>query len=80
MNATRKIDKAHKDYPEYIEKCKAMSGKYIALEQAEEDRYPMWEGLDHPAGPGIQTIKRLYREELKALQKEYAHIFKEMSE
>lgn len=74
----RKIDKTHRDYPEYIEKCKAMSEKYIALEQAAEDECPEWRGLDHPAGEKIRAIKKQFHAELKSLQREYDHIFKEV--
>lgn len=77
MCAKRRIDKAHKDYPEYIEKCKIMGEKFIALEQAAENEYPGWSGLDHPADGKIHEIKKQYNAELKALQQEYGHIFKE---
>lgn len=73
----RRIDKSHRDYPEYIEKCRVISEKYIACEQAAEDEYPEWMGLDHPAGEKIHAIKKQFRVELKMLQQEYGHIFKE---
>lgn len=78
MIKTRKIDKSHIDYSEYIEKCKAVSEKYIALEQAAEDKYHGWTGRDHPAGPEIHNIKKMYCEELKELQKEYDYLFTEV--
>lgn len=77
MCVKRKVDKTHQDYPEYIEKCRSMSEKYIALEQKAEDEYPEWRGKDHPASEKIHAIKRQFHAELKLLQQEYSHIFKE---
>lgn len=75
MNAKKKVDRTHKNYPEYIEKCKKLSEKFLAMEQEAEGKYPEWRGLDHPAGEEIQRLKKQLYVELKALQEKYAHLF-----
>lgn len=75
MSAEKKvhINRNHPDYPEYIEKCKALGDKWFAMEEEERAKYPDWKGKDHPA-----DTKEIYRQlnaGLKQLQAEYAHLF-----
>ena len=69
------INKEHPDYSEYIEKCKAMNKTYIDEEDALRAQYPDWRGKDHPATDKLLDITKRHNAALKALQREYAHLF-----
>lgn len=71
------VNKLHPDYPEYIEKCRAMSEKFFAEEDAEKAKYPDWKGRDHPAGEKLMEISKKHNAALRELQKEYAYLFAE---
>lgn len=82
MGGGKKIHESHVDYQEYVEKCQALQAKYQPLFDAEEERRkaecPNWMNCRDV----LETAekKRLYtqmHQELKILQKEYAHLFTE---
>lgn len=76
MNA-KSVNKEHPDYSVYIEKCKKLwefYGKKIADEEA---KYTAYLGKDSPASAVTRELDRKRNEELRSLQKEYAHLFME---
>lgn len=77
MSERKRANENHPDYPEYIEKCKKLSEIYFKQEDELAARYSGWRGLDSPAGTEIKQIHKEHNAKLKALQKEYAHIFTE---
>lgn len=77
MPEGRKANKLHKDYSEYIRKCKIIGEEYISCQQAVERKHGDWRGLDHPANEEIRKIREKYLSKLRELQQEYRHIFSE---
>ena len=75
MSAKGKIDKSHPNYPEYVQKCYALSEKYSALEDAERAKYPDWKGLDHPAAREIKRLSNERNADLRQLKQEYSYLF-----
>ena len=75
MSAKGRIDKSHTDYPEYVQKCYALSEKYSALEDAARAKYPNWKGLDHPASEEIKRLSNEMNSKLRQLQQEYSYLF-----
>lgn len=75
-----KVNKAHPDYPEYLEKCKALWARYKKMIDKEEAKYPGWyPGLtyEHPAAKEVRRIMKRHDNELIALQTEYDYLFQE---
>jgi len=81
MNARKKVNKNHPDYPAYLEKCKAIWAVYEpqvdAVEKKGRKEYPDWRGKDSPWGDELREIMRDFHTALKKLQEEYAHLFTE---
>lgn len=83
MSERKSANKNHPDYPEYIEKCKALWAEYKprfeALEKKRQELYPNWRGLDGPSEITTEEriLQRKHNAELKELQKEYAYLFTE---
>ena len=79
MSERRNINKAHPDYPQYIEKCRMMSdaflAEYRAAEAAAQNKYPNWRGLDHPESRKFNEIKKRLHKALEKLKKEYWYLF-----
>lgn len=82
MSERKSANRHHPQYPEYIEKCKALQAKYQPMFDAEEERLkverPNWANCRD----GLESTRKrqLYREmhtELKMLQKEYGYLFTE---
>ena len=69
------VNKKHPAYQEYLSKCKALSARYIAEEDALLAQYPIPKGHDHPAGSELRAISRRHNAELKQLQQEYSYLF-----
>ena len=65
-------NRAHPDYPEYIEKCKQLKEWYI--EESEDLVIPDigWDG-----NTALYAVQREHNRRLKALQKEYWYLFEE---
>lgn len=75
MCAKRKLDTTHPDCEEYTRKFTELWNKYHEFEEQERAKYPNWRGKDHPADAVVVPAYRKCCEEMKVLQKEYAHIF-----
>ena len=75
MSATKKINKAHPDYADYVSKCKKIAEAYFALQDAEEAKYPNWRGLDHPASGVCRKLSKEMNAKLLQLRQEYRHLF-----
>ena len=71
----REINKSHPLYEEYVEKYKKIYLKYADLIDAEEAKYPDWNGLDHPASDKTFPLDKERSAKLKDLQKEYDFLF-----
>lgn len=76
----KSVNKRHPDYPAYIEKCRALQRKYQPMLDAEEERRktecPNWLNcLDVLETPEKKRFCTQHNQELRALQKEYAHLF-----
>lgn len=69
------VNKNHPDYPIYSEKFKALWDAYMDLRDREYAKYPEWHGWDHPADDVVRPAHRKLSADIKALQKEYAHLF-----
>lgn len=80
MSEKRRVDTSHPDCEEYTKKFKELWAQYYELEEKERAKYPDWKGKDHPADVFLAQVYRKYCEEMKALQQEYSHIFKEADE
>ena len=65
-------NRAHPDYPEYIEKCKKLKEWYI--EESEDLVIPDigWDG-----NTALYAVQREHNRRLKELQKEYWYLFEE---
>lgn len=63
-------NKAHPDYPEYIEKCKQLKEWY--LKESEELVIPDigWDG-----NTALYAVQKEHNRKLKELQKEYHYLF-----
>ena len=74
-NADKKrvpADRAHPDYPEYIEKCKRLRDWYIA---ESEDLWVPTGGRD--GNTALYAVQREHNRRLKELQREYWYLFEE---
>lgn len=71
------INKKNPAYQEYLSRCRALSEKYLAEEDAILAQYPTPKSLDHPAGKELREMSRRHNAELRMLQKEYAFLFEE---
>ena len=69
------VNERHPLYQEYISKCRKLSNKYFAEEDAILAQYPKTRGLDHPAGGELRALALRHNAELKSLQKEYSFLF-----
>jgi len=66
------VNRNHPDFPEYERKYAALWEKYDRrMEEVEPKRWE-WRGRDDPYTPGIM---RELNAGIKALQKEYKHLF-----
>ena len=75
-----KVNKSHPDFPEYLEKCKALRDKYLKLIEKEEAKYPEWNlksKIRNPAELATRELIKRHDNELIALQKEYNYLFTE---
>ncbi len=81
MNVKRKINKAHPQYPEYIEKCTKLFQYYWELMDAEDAKYPITEKppQDSPADSVNRKLARERNEKLREIQKEYDFLFEEVT-
>ena len=75
MSARKSINREHPDYPDYVEKCRAISQRFQDAESEILGRYPEWKGQDHPADSEITPLRRQFNAALRGLQKEYSQIF-----
>ena len=78
MFVKRDIDRTHEKYAEYIEKCEKLASIYSAQKERARNRYPKWQGRDHPASGEIREIELKFNRELKKLQEEYSFLFFEV--
>lgn len=71
------LNKDHPDCAEYPAKFRALWDAYMKLEETEKAKYPDWRSQDHPANEILCPVYRKMCADIKALQKEYAHLFTE---
>lgn len=81
MSERKSANKNHPDFPEYIEKYKALWAKYEpqfdALEKKRQELYSDWHGLDGPIESERLKLFKKRNVELKELVKEYEYLFTE---
>lgn len=71
------VNKNHPDYPAYAKKHKGLWDVYLKREEEELAKYPDHHGQDHPAYIILRPLHKQFCAEVKALQREYSHLFTE---
>ena len=70
----KRLNRTHPDCAKYRERFDALYDTYIEKEQREKEKYPGWNGNDHPASRELRESYRQLCREIQALQKEFDYL------
>ena len=75
MGEKKRLDTTHPDCEEYTKKFKALWDAYYTLEKQEKEKFPDWNGKDHPANDALIPAYNKCCADTKALQNQYSYLF-----